>query len=165
MGGVDAIKDITGIPPSERTPQQSRYLSACLTALAHQPKRWYSYQDWGLGGPVEFLAARGMEFMPVANPSPVGQSWYDGCECDEPHWREMQQKRVQLSGSATLGPITATATLRVARAADVEIEDSPTLKFLRLRNGDFDMYKRVFLVIDGESHEITMDPQDVPLEQ
>ena len=38
MGGVDAIKDITGIPLSERTSQQSRYLAACLTALAHQPR-------------------------------------------------------------------------------------------------------------------------------
>lgn len=65
MGGVSAIKDITRLSPSERTPQQSAYLAACLTALAHQPKRWYSYQDWGPGGPVEFLAQRSIEFTPV----------------------------------------------------------------------------------------------------
>ena len=90
MGGVDAIKDITGIPPNERTPQQSRRLAACLTALAHQPRRWYSYQDWGPGGPVKFLAERGVEFTPVPNPSPIRQSWYDGCGCNETHWRETQ---------------------------------------------------------------------------
>ena len=90
MGGVDAIKDITGIPPNERTPQQSRRLAACLTALAHQPRRWYSYQDWGPGGPVKFLAERGVEFTLVPNPSPIRQSWYDGCGCNETHWRETQ---------------------------------------------------------------------------
>jgi len=88
MGGVDAIKSITGIRPSERTPRQSAYLAACLTALAHQPSRWYSYQDWGTGGPVKFLAERGIEFSPVPDTHPVGRSWYDGCECNEPHRHE-----------------------------------------------------------------------------
>ena len=87
VGGVSAIKDIVSIPPGERTPQQSRRLAACLTALAHQPPRWYSYQDWGPGGPVEYLADRGIEFRPVPNPRPTGQSWYDGCGCAEVHWR------------------------------------------------------------------------------
>ena len=58
-GGVSAIKEITAIPPSERTPQQSRYLSACLTALAHQPRRWYSYQDWGQAALSGFWQKRG----------------------------------------------------------------------------------------------------------
>ena len=88
VGGIAAIKDITGIPPDQRTPRQSSYLAACLTALAHQPDRWYSYQDWGPGGPVKFLAERGIEFTPVSDPRPVAQSWYDGCECGETHWRE-----------------------------------------------------------------------------
>ena len=70
MGGVSAIKDITGTPFAQRTPQQSEYLAACLTALAHQPPRWYSYQDWGPGGPVYFLAERGIEFIPVPSPRP-----------------------------------------------------------------------------------------------
>ncbi len=88
MGGVDAIKSITSVPPSKRTHQQSAYLAACLIALAHQPSRWYSYQDWGQGGPVEFLAERGIEFTPVPDVSPRGRSWYDGCECNETHWHE-----------------------------------------------------------------------------
>ena len=88
MGGVLAIKDIARIPPGERSDQQIHYLAACLTALAHQPTRWYSYQDWGPGGPVQFLAERGIEFTPVPNARPVGQSWYDGCGCAKPHWSE-----------------------------------------------------------------------------
>ncbi len=90
MGGVSAIIDITSKPPSERTPQQSTYLAACLTALAHQPSRWYSYQDWGPSGPVQFLAQRGIEFTPVLGNRTGGRSWYNGCECNEKHWREIQ---------------------------------------------------------------------------
>ena len=88
MGGVEAIKRITGIPSSKRTTQQSDRLAACLTALAHQSSRWYSYQDWGTGGPVKFLAERGIEFNPVRDTHPVARSWYDGCECNEAHWRD-----------------------------------------------------------------------------
>ena len=44
IGGVEAIKEITALPLGERTPHQDRRLVACLTALAHQPVRWYSYQ-------------------------------------------------------------------------------------------------------------------------
>ena len=89
-GGVEGIKSITSVPPDKRTSKQIEYLNACLTALAHQPSRWYSYQDWGPGGPVEFLARRGMEFIPAPGSHPVGRSWYDGCGCAEPHWRELK---------------------------------------------------------------------------
>ena len=88
MGGVAAIKDITVIPPGSRTPEQTRYLAACLTALNHQPPRWYSYQDWGAGGPVGFLAQRGITSTPVPGHRPEGRSWYRGCRCDGPHWME-----------------------------------------------------------------------------
>ena len=88
MGGVSAIKDIIGIISGERTHRQTQYLDACLTALAHQPTRWYSYQDWGPGGPVAYLAERGIEFFPIPNPRPEQKSWYDGCKCGKPHWRE-----------------------------------------------------------------------------
>ena len=54
MGGVEAIKDISSIPPSKRTSRQSAYLAACLSALAHQPSRRYSYQDWGRAVPLGF---------------------------------------------------------------------------------------------------------------
>ena len=88
-GGVAAIKEITAIQFSERTSQQSHRLAACLTALAHQPTRWYSYQDWEPGGPAKFLADRGIEFKatPDAHP-PAGDSnsYYDGCACPEQHF-------------------------------------------------------------------------------
>ena len=47
MGGVSAIKSITEIPPNDWSPSQASYLGTCLTALAHQPRRWYSYQELG----------------------------------------------------------------------------------------------------------------------
>ena len=87
-GGVSAIKEIASLPPDERTPRQTAYLNACLTALAHQPTRWYAYQDWGAGGPVAFLADKRIYLKPIPNPRPISRSWYDGCGCPEPHWRE-----------------------------------------------------------------------------
>ena len=93
MGGVDAIKSITDIPANQRTSQQSDRLDACLTTLAHQSSRWHSYQNWGKGGPVKFLADKGIEFTPVPNSQPVGRSWYSGCECKERHWREKPLQR------------------------------------------------------------------------
>lgn len=88
MGGVSAIKGILQIPVAERTERQAEYLDACLTALAHQPVRWQSYQDWGKEGPIGYLARYGIEFKPVKNPLPRQQSWYDGCGCGIKHWRD-----------------------------------------------------------------------------
>ena len=72
-------------------PEDSQYgksrVNACLTALAHQPQRWYSYQDWGKGGPVRFLAERGIEFFPRPDRNPQGRGYYDGCGCGQEHWR------------------------------------------------------------------------------
>ena len=42
-------------------------------------------------------------------------------------------------------------------ADDVVTEPSPTFKCLRLRSGDFFLRRRVYIVIDGEQHEITLD--------
>ena len=42
-------------------------------------------------------------------------------------------------------------------ADDVVTETSHTLKYLRLRNGDYSCYETVLLVIDGKPHEITLD--------
>ena len=87
MGGVSAIKEITDIPPPEWTVNQRRRLNACLIALAHQPQRWYSIQDWGQGGPVRYLSERGIEFVPQPDRSPLGRSYYEGCGCKVTHWR------------------------------------------------------------------------------
>ena len=82
-----AIKDIIAIPPTEWTKTQHRRLDACLTALAHQPERWYSYQDWGPGRAVRYMAERGIEFVPRPDRRPRGQSYYEGCGCNVAHWR------------------------------------------------------------------------------
>lgn len=88
IGGVSAIKSIVEIPSKERTEHQKQYLDACLTALAHQPIRWLSYQDWGEGGPTSFFAQKGIDFFPVSNPRPKRKSWYGGCNCPNRHWLE-----------------------------------------------------------------------------
>lgn len=53
--------------------------------------------------------------------------------------------------------VAGNVTVTVTRAHDIEVEDSDTERVLRLRNGDYACFKRVYLVIDGERHEITMD--------
>ena len=53
--------------------------------------------------------------------------------------------------------VTITYTAEAIPSDDVAIETSHTLKYLRLRNGDYSCYKTVFLVIDGKRQEITLD--------
>lgn len=66
-------------------------------------------------------------------------------------------QRVSLSGSASFEPPTASAYIKVFPADDIEVEDSTTLKYLRLKNGDFTLPKSVFLVANGKRTEITLD--------
>ena len=87
MGGVSAIKGITDQPYAEWTTRQRETLAACLDALAHQPTRWYSYQEWGAGGPVQYLAAKGIVFTPTPDRTPKGKRYYRGCGCGTQHWR------------------------------------------------------------------------------
>ena len=65
IGGVVAIKEISSIPPDQRTPRQATYLEALLKELKVQPKRWEAYQDWGPGGPRRFLKERGIDLDAV----------------------------------------------------------------------------------------------------
>ena len=58
----------------------------------------------------------------------------------------------------TIGTMTARATLQVDPVNDVVAEDSTTLKWLRLRNGDYPCYKSVYLVDSGGTkREITVE--------
>ena len=75
----------------------------------------------------------------------------------EPQDENPEPHVVNLSMSATAGAPTASFTLEVIPADDVEVEDSQTLKYLRLRSGDYQCYKRVFLTVGGERVEITVD--------
>ncbi len=76
-----------------------------------------------------------------------------------------EPQRIELTASATFGAFTSQAGLRVRLVDNIEIEDTSTLKLLRLRNGDFELYKQVFLLIDGERHEITMNMEDVTTDE
>lgn len=68
---------------------------------------------------------------------------------------EEEPKTVSLRASIRAGEPRISATLTVVPADSIELEESGEARFLRLRNGDFKLYKRVFLVIGGERHEIT----------
>ena len=68
-------------------------------------------------------------------------------------------RSIEVSGSGTVPTPTARATLRIAYADDVVVEDSDTLK--RLWRSDYNYYlvrKRVYMVVSGEKPvEITTD--------
>ena len=55
--------------------------------------------------------------------------------------------------------ISGNLTVTVTRADNIEVEDSEIQKVLRLRNGDYSCFKTVYLVVDGQRHEITMPVQ------
>ena len=72
--------------------------------------------------------------------------------------KQPEPQVVQLEGQI----LAANATIRVGAltvlpADDIEIEEAETLKFLRLRVGDYQVPKSVFLIVDGERYEITQD--------
>ena len=49
------------------------------------------------------------------------------------------------------------AQSHVVPADDVVTEFSPALMALRLKNGDYFLHKRVYILLEGQRHEITMD--------
>ncbi len=66
--------------------------------------------------------------------------------------------KVDHKGHMTFGPMTARATLQVDPVNDVVVENSTTLKWLRLRIGDYLCYKGVFLDDSGGTkREITVE--------
>ena len=61
--------------------------------------------------------------------------------------------------------VTLSSATGIVTAADgIVIEDTMGLRYLRLRSGDFSLPKRVFLVLEGQKFEITMEmlPTDSP---
>ena len=65
--------------------------------------------------------------------------------------------QVSLRPASAGGTTASSITVSVIPADAVEVEQSSTLKYLRLRNADYTSYTSVFLVVDGIRHEITMD--------
>lgn len=78
-----------------------------------------------------------------------------------------QQKPERQHHRVDPSPITfelsaSVASLQVIPADNIEVEGAENLKYLRLKNGDFQVPKAVFLTIEGRRMEITMDalPED-----
>ena len=71
-----------------------------------------------------------------------------------------QDEPRQFSGDAQ--PVSweirvSNATGMVIPADDVLVEASPTIKYLRSRNGHFELYRSVYVVPEGQKYEITTD--------
>ncbi|MXZ90743.1 MAG: hypothetical protein F4W95_05360 [Chloroflexi bacterium] len=79
-----------------------------------------------------------------------------------PSNKDAQPSTVDASFQVNSGPPTVSITVEVTPADGIEVEESDTLKYLRLRAGDFALAKRVFLIVDGERVEITV--AEFPLE-
>lgn len=69
---------------------------------------------------------------------------------------EEQDAQVYISRLPGEPIVARRAAGQATSASDVQVEDSSTQNLLRLRNGDYECRKRVFLVIDGERYEITV---------
>ena len=54
-------------------------------------------------------------------------------------------------------PGSITVQVQVVDVADVVVEDSSATKYLPLRNGALRCNKAVYIVLDGERHEVTVD--------
>jgi hypothetical protein len=61
--------------------------------------------------------------------------------------------RANLIGGAATGGLKLTVT----PADRIEVEPSPTLKYLGLRSGYIQVPNRVIVVMEGKRHEITVD--------
>lgn len=71
--------------------------------------------------------------------------------------REPQDHRVDASG-VFFNFDSPEASVTVIRANDVRVEDSNDARLLQLKSGSFLCNKRVYLVVDGQETEITVDP-------
>ena len=72
------------------------------------------------------------------------------CESNDTEHQDISLSVLESSGVPTV-------SANLMPASGIETEDSPTLKYLRLRNGDYSLPNRVFLIVNGQRHEITMD--------
>ena len=75
------------------------------------------------------------------------------------------QGEARIRAQIQSGVPKVSATVRVQYADRIEVEDSQTLKYLRLRTGDvYGLAQAVFLVVEGERYEITQDtlPEEEP---
>ena len=55
------------------------------------------------------------------------------------------------------GLMTGEVSVRIIKADSIEIAPSNSVKYLRLRSGDYEVNMEVYLVIDNRRMEITVD--------
>ena len=73
--------------------------------------------------------------------------------------KKPEPRKVEIQASAFIGGITISrAEFQVLLADKIEVEPGSDLKCLPMRSGGyFTLPQAVFLVVDGERHEITID--------
>lgn len=75
--------------------------------------------------------------------------------CEEP---EAPVVHLRPAGPVSAGaPTVSVATLVVIQADNIEVEDSPTPKYLYMKNGTLTCSSAVYIWVNGERYEITMD--------
>ncbi len=68
-----------------------------------------------------------------------------------------EPRNARVRASITTGVPIVHATVRITPADTIEVGESDQIKYLRLRTGDFSLNKRVFLIVEGQRREITVD--------
>lgn len=66
-------------------------------------------------------------------------------------------RSAKLSSSGTIGAVSGHAVAHIIPADDIKVENSTSLQYLRLRDGDFSIPKRVLLMVDGKWTKISRD--------
>ena len=70
---------------------------------------------------------------------------------------QIESKSVNIQASTTFEPMQAGTRVKILPTDRIEVEDSDTLQYLRLRNGDLQLRQKLFASIDGERTQITVD--------
>ena len=69
---------------------------------------------------------------------------------------------IQAHFQGHFGGITGEVKIQIIKADSIEVAPSNSVKYLRLRSGDYEVNREVYLVIDNRRVEITVDslPED-----
>ena len=73
-------------------------------------------------------------------------------------------KRIQLQGDASFKPPRMSAELKVYPVDSIKVEDSDSLRYLRLHDGVIQCRNRVLILVEGDWKEITREslPEESP---
>ena len=62
-----------------------------------------------------------------------------------PSGEQSDPGRVEIRANVVAPPMAASVSIEVIPTDDVQVEESPTHKYFRLRNVDYECFRRVFL--------------------